>query len=265
MSSLSSLAMPDAPGAQPATPPASSPAAARPEPWLAALAGRFLVFEGPDGCGKSTQLANLVALAQNSGLTVASVREPGGTDIGERVRTILLDRESRMSLQTEMLLYMASRSQLVAERILPALERGEVVIADRFVASTYAYQGAGGGLPRADIDAVARVVLQQRAPDLTLIFDVDEQTALIRRRGLGAPKGRGKKPRSGFDLHEATLFDDRIESRETEFHRRVRASYLEQAAADPAHVAVIDARGTPEQVWKLTTTELGRRFGPKSQ
>ncbi|MDX2016171.1 MAG: dTMP kinase [Planctomycetota bacterium] len=255
--------MPDAPGNPSATPPAIPSAGQPPEPWLAALAGKFLVFEGPDGCGKSTQLANLVALAQNSGLTVASVREPGGTDIGERVRTILLDRESRMSLQTEMLLYMASRSQLVAERILPALERGEVVIADRFVASTYAYQGAGGGLPRADIDAVARVVLQQRAPDLTLIFDVDEQTALIRRRGLGgggALKGRGKKPRSGFDLHEATLFDDRIESRETEFHRRVRASYLEQAAADPAHIAVIDARGTPEQVWKLTTAELGKRF-----
>lgn len=233
-------------------------AASQPAPaWLAKLAGRFLVFEGPDGSGKSTQMKRLVALLAAHGMPVCEVREPGGTDVGERIRQILLDKnQSEMALRCEMLLYMASRAQLVQTRIAPALGRGEVVIADRFVSSTIAYQGAAGGLPREEIDAVTGVACGAVRPDVILIFDVDEQTA-AQRAGIIAAPAKGKRA----DAASGSLFADRMEDRSREFRRKVRESYLAQAREEPSRHAIIDASKKADDVWLALTRVLQQRLG----
>jgi dTMP kinase len=228
--------------------------------WLNHLRGVFLAFEGPDGSGKSTQLRRLIELCTTGGgagggagggLTVCEVREPGGSQVGEQIRQVLLNPSNEMSLRCEMLLYMASRNQLVEERIKPGLSKGHLVIADRFVSSTYAYQGAGGGIPAEEIRAVANVATQGTFPDLVLLFDVDQVTAARRTKGV---EKVGKK-KSGGTLSN-TLFDDRIEQRGSDFHERVRQGYLAQAKADPARHLVIDATKTPDQVWEATVAGL---------
>lgn len=227
--------------------PTPHPAPDAPPPsWLGALAGRFLVFEGPDGSGKSTQLRRFVALAHRAGLAVCEAREPGGTRVGERIRQILLDPlHQEMALRCEMMLYMASRAQLVEETIRPALHRRELVVADRFVASTLAYQGAAGGLPIDEIIAVARAACGVPGtagacwPDLTVIFDVDEATAQSRLSPLL----------------------DRMEGKGQEFHRKVRQGYLDQARRDPQAYAVIDARADEDHVAADLLALLGARLG----
>lgn len=196
--------------------------------FLRGLAGRFIVFEGPDGSGKSTQFRRLSEACVAAGVSVCEVREPGGTPTGERIREALLDRKlTGMTVRCEMLLYMASRAELVERRIMPALLKGELVLADRFVASTLAYQGAAGGLPLSDIAAVARVATRGLLPDLNLIFDIDEIAA-----------GKRLSP-----------LLDRMEAKGAEFHRAVRKGYLDQARQDPTHYAVVDASRTPDEVW----------------
>ncbi len=208
--------------------------------WMNALRGRFLVFDGPDGSGKSTQLARFVAMLESHGLGVCEVREPGGTHIGEQIRDCLLAHShEEMSVTCEMLLYMASRAQLVEQKIRPSLARGEVVVADRFVSSTLAYQGTAGGLRREDILEVARIACQGVTPDLTIIFDVDEDTAARRLSPLL----------------------DRMEAKGRAFHARVRQGYLEQAREDPEHVAVIDATRDPETVFADLLDLLRTRLG----
>jgi dTMP kinase len=199
--------------------------------WSDRLRGRFLAFEGPDGSGKSTQIARLQTWAQERGLPLTLVREPGGTAVGERIRQILLDPiHGEMTVRCEMLLYMASRSQLVEERVKPALAQGSCVISDRFVGSTLAYQGAAGGMSEAEIRAVAQVAIGGRWPDLTVLFDVDTDTAMQRLSPLL----------------------DRMEGKGAAFHRRVREGYLEQARRDPRGHLVIDASRSPDEV----TTQL---------
>jgi dTMP kinase len=155
------------------------------------------------------------------------VRDPGTTRIGERIRAILLDPEhGEMAMRAEMLLYMAARAQLMAEVILPALNAGKIVISDRFVSSTLAYQLGGDGLTSDDIRGVAEVAISRRWPDLTLILDMPPQTALAR-------VGRAK---------------DRIEQRPMAYHEQVRKNYLAQAQADPKHYRLLSAQGTIEQV-----------------
>lgn len=224
--------------------------------WPGQLAGRFLVFEGPDGSGKSTQFRRLLALCEGAGVKVCEVREPGGTIIGERIRAILLDQAlDHMALRCEMMLYMASRAQLVEQRIQPALGARHLVLADRFVSSTYAYQGAAGGLPAEEIRAVAEVAIRGAHPDLVIVFDVDEVTAARRTKGLEKGAGRAGKTESGPTLG---LFDDRIEQRGNEFQRKVRQSYLDQAKADPGHHLVIDASRGPDEVWAALLAGLER-------
>lgn len=217
--------------------------ARQPPHSLDRLRGRFLVFEGPDGSGKSTQLRRLEAMLKDAGIAVVAVREPGGTAAGEAIREVLLDhRQAHMDVRCEMLLYMASRAQLVAERIAPALSRGEVVLADRFVASTLAYQGAAGGLSEADILAVARVVTHgakpHARPDLTIVFDVDEATAAGR---LG-------------------LLLDRMEAKGAAFHAKVRAGYLDLVTAHPDTYARVDATADEHAVFQRLLTLLTERF-----
>jgi dTMP kinase len=225
---------------------ASSP----PDPstaWLPRLAGKFLVFDGPDGSGKSTQLARFAAECHARAVPFVPDRDPGGTPVGERIRAVLLSRDNEgMSLRCEMLLYMASRAELVARHIRPALEAGKLVLADRFVSSTLAYQGAAGGLPEAEIRAAADVATEGLWPDATILFDVDTQTAAARMTG------KAPGPQADPTL---SLFADRIESRGAAFHARVRAGYLAQADADPSHYIVIVATRSPDEVW---TSLLGR-------
>lgn len=208
--------------------------------WLPSLAGRFIVFEGPDGSGKTTQFKRFAATARQARLEVTEVREPGGTAIGERVREILLDHAHHdMSLVCEMLLYMSSRAQLVEQVIRPRLAARHLVIADRFVSSTLAYQGAAGGIPEADIQAVARIATAGLVPDLIVVFDVDVQTAAKRLSPLL----------------------DRMEAKGTEFHTRVRESYLAQARNDPLRHLVIDATRTEDEVWRTLMERMPERLG----
>ena len=184
------------------------------------LRGKFIAFEGPDGSGKSTQMARLAKFARSHGLTVVEVREPGGTSVGEQIRGVLLDpANTDMTVLCEMMLYMASRSQLVEQIVAPALDRGDLVLADRFVASTCAYQGTAGGLAMREILEVAAVATRHRMPDLNVIFDVDEATAAKRLNPLL----------------------DRMEQKGAEFHRRVRDGYQKLASEDPRHFILIDA------------------------
>lgn len=196
------------------------------------FAGRFLVLEGNDGAGKTTHVGLLRERLEESGKEVVLVREPGGTDVGERVRTIILDPTlTSMCVQTELFLFMACRAQLVARVIRPALERGAWVISDRFLYSTIVYQGLAGGLPEEDIRAVANVAIGTVRPDATIVLDIPVAETMVRTGG-----GR-----------------DRMENKGESFLRMVREGYLNLAATD-ASATVIDATKSREvvarQVWE---------------
>lgn len=217
--------------------------------WLTRLRGRFLVFDGPDGSGKSTQMHRLLDMAERAGVKVCHVREPGGTAIGEAIRRVLLDPDYEpMDVRCEMLLYMASRAQLVAERITPALGRGELVLADRFISSTLAYQGTAGGVAMTDIRKVGEIAVGASWPDLTIVFDVDEHVAEARMN----PLLRGR---------EFAADKDRMEAKGAAFHRRVRQGYLDQAKLDPERYAVLDASGEADAVFEAVKATLARSFG----
>jgi dTMP kinase len=201
--------------------------AAADDAWMRSLGGRFLVFDGPDGSGKSTQFRRFSDRARAAGVDVVEVREPGGTAIGEKVRAILLDpANAEMTTRTEMLLYMASRAQLFEQRIAPAIAAGSLVLADRFVSSTLAYQGTAGGIAEREILAVGEVATGNRWPDLTVVFDVPTEVALRRLSPLL----------------------DRMEQKGAEFHGRVRAGYLAQARRWPERYEVVDSGVGPDEV-----------------
>ena len=206
--------------------------------WLARLAGRFIVFDGPDGCGKTTQARRVADAARAAGLVVCPVRDPGGTTIGEQVRQVLLSTaNSEMDVRCELLLYMASRAQLVAEHVAPALKRGELVLADRFISSTLAYQGAAGGVSIDDIIRTGHLAVGECWPDLVVIFDVDESTAAGR---------LSDQP-------------DRMEQKNAEFHRAVRQGFLDQARADAARHLLIDATDDRDAVYGRLMRGLEQR------
>ncbi|MHC4217611.1 MAG: dTMP kinase [Planctomycetota bacterium] len=203
------------------------------------LGGRFVVFDGPDGSGKTTQFRRFADHCRTAGLTVCEVREPGGTFVGEQIRAVLLDPANHaMSLRCEMMLYMASRAQLVEETIQPAMLRGELVLADRFVSSTLAYQGTAGGMSRDEILTVGRVAIPTTWPDLVVVFDVDEQIAGTRLNPLL----------------------DRMEQRGVEFHARVRRGFLEQAQAEPDRYLVVDASSDADSVFTALLEGLQQRL-----
>ncbi len=211
------------------------------DPWIRRLAGRFIVFDGPDGSGKTTQFNRFAAHCRGAGLAVCEVREPGGTPIGEQIRAVLLDpRNAEMSLRCEMMLYMASRAQLVEQTIAPARRRGDLVLADRFISSTLAYQGTAGGMSADEILAVGRVAVHDHWPDLTVIFDVDERVAARRLNPLL----------------------DRMELKGVDFHRRVRQGFLEQAGGDPERFLVVDAADGEDGVFGRLLDGLRAHFRP---
>ena len=204
------------------------------------LRGKFIVFDGGEGCGKSTQARLLRERLERDGVPVLPVHDPGATRIGEMIRAILLNPENNdMAMRCEMLLYMASRAQMMVEKILPALAEGKAVVSDRFVSSTLAYQLGGDGLTAAEIRQTAEIAIKGRWPDLTLIFDLPVEASLARVR----PKFTlfPDDPAAGLDL-------DRIEQRSLEYHDLVRRNYLDQVKADPKRYRVINAQRSIEQV-----------------
>jgi dTMP kinase len=195
------------------------------------LSGKFIVLDGPDGCGKSTQSKLLSEWIKAQGITVAGFRDPGTTHIGEKIRDILLDTaHEKMTVNTEMLLYMAARAQLWAEQIAPALEKGDCVIMDRWISSTCAYQGYAGMLGVENVLKVAQYSLKRIWPDLTIILDVDTDTA---------------EKRMDRQL-------DRMEQKGKEFHTKVREGFLKLADFGQ-DVIIIDAVQSIEEVHNLIT------------
>ena len=199
-----------------------------------AAQGRFIVFEGPDGAGKSLQATRLADRLRANGRAVTLTREPGGTRLGEQVRQILLDPGPvARGPVADALLFNAARSQLVPEVIRPALARGEVVICDRYATSTMAYQGYGSGVDRGVLATIEAWATGGLRPDLVIVCDVPVEVGLARRdAGVAA---------------ELTRFED-SERHDFGFHERVRAGYLEMAAQDPEHWVVLDGSGTPDAV-----------------
>jgi dTMP kinase len=194
---------------------------------VTSISGKFIVFDGGEGCGKSTQAQLLKQVFEKAGSRVLLVRDPGSTTIGEMIRAILLNPENdQMSMRCEMLLYMAARAQMMKEIILPALESGAVVISDRFVSSTLAYQLGGDGLTKNEIEETGEMAIKGRWPDLTIILDMPPEHSMARVK-------RAK---------------DRIELRPPEYHLQVRKNYLAQAAEMPDRYRVIAADRTLEQV-----------------
>lgn len=198
--------------------------------------GLFITFEGVEGAGKTTQMDRVEARLKSAGLPVFRTREPGGTAIGERIRSVLLASEnSGMDPLTELFLIEAARAQLVRERLRPEIEAGNVVLCDRFTDATLAYQGYGRGMDLALIERLNDTATAGLRPDLTLLLDCPVETGFerIRRRSAGTTWGSGP---------------DRMESESRGFHERVRQGYLLLAAASPDRVRVVDSTGDVEEV-----------------
>ena len=212
--------------------------------------GLFITFEGSEGCGKSTQVQRLAARLERDGRPFLLTREPGGTAIGEKIRHLLqfAPESAAMFPETEVLLFEASRSQLVRETIRPARERGELVISDRFLDSTTVYQGVARKLDAATVEQLNRFAVGDCRPDVTIILDVDVATArarMLRRvRPVTAP--------------------DRMEQEPVEFYERVCAAYRDLAAREPERVHLVDGSRSADEIesdiWKLIEAKLGRRI-----
>jgi len=222
------------------------------------LHGKFMVLDGPDGAGKSTQRDRLATVLSAAGYDPVLCRDPGGTVIGDRIRSELLHHDlSTMDVHCETLLFMASRAQLVAEIIRPALAAGHTVLCDRFVTSTCAYQGAAGFDPRSVIE-LARFAIGDCWPDATIVVDVEPGQGFQRIGRKAHHAGR----RRGREEGGATLFDgvrpDAMEARSLEFHRRVRELYLEAPTYYPRPVVVVDGHAAADVVHQQILEALAR-------
>jgi dTMP kinase len=209
--------------------------------WAEAMRrGKLITFEGIDGCGKSTQMRLLGQYLTERGVGVVSTREPGGTELGRKVRSALLDGAAgSVEPLAELLLYAADRAQHVRRVILPALGLGKVVLSDRFYDATTVYQGYARGFDLDLVNQLNELATGGLKPDLTLLFDLDVETGLKRtwERG-GAANGTATQP-------------DRLDQEPVEFHERVRKAYLEIAALEPQRFRVIPAAGPVEETFNL--------------
>ena len=203
------------------------------------MTGLFITFEGGDGSGKSTQVALLTEWLHSEGREVEHSREPGGTELGGELRNIVLHRKGHISPRAEALLYAADRAHNIATKVRPALERGAIVIQDRYLDSSVAYQGAGRVLGASEVRDLSMWATEGLLPDLTVLLDLDAEV--------------GRERLAGRDVY------DRLESEKNDFHERVRAGYLALAEAEPERFLVIDAtvpvesisRGIRERVSQL--------------
>ena len=190
--------------------------------------GLFITFEGPDGCGKTTQMKLLAEYFTKNGKEVVLTREPGGKGLGEKVREILLNYDGEVSDRCESFLFLADRAQNIDIIVNPAVKQGKIVLCDRHIDSTVAYQGYGRGLDIERINMLNNLATNGKKPDLTFVFDVDVETSMKR---VGKEK-------------------DRMESAGVEFHNRVRQGYLELAKQEPQRIKVIDATKSIEEIHK---------------
>lgn len=194
------------------------------------MSGFFITLEGPDGCGKSTQIAPLADYLRSKGRSVFTTREPGGTAISDQVRQILMAmKNTSMHPRTEILLFLSARAQLVEEVIRPHLASGDIVISDRYADSTLAYQGYGHGYDRELLRRLLEFATGGLQPDLTLLLDINAEDGLQRRQTGGGEWNR-------------------LDAYQLEFHRRVQAGYHDLAALEPARWVTLDAAQTPEMV-----------------
>jgi dTMP kinase len=206
--------------------------------------GKFISLEGGEGAGKSTLLAGLLQAIEQLGIRLVQTREPGGTQLGEAARAIVLDPAQRgLTAEAELLLMFASRAQLVREVIAPALDAGQWVLCDRFADASYAYQGGGRGQPVERIAELERWACDGLKPDLTLLLDLPIATGRARAAGRG----------------EA----DRIEVEADAFFERVRSTYRERAAAEPKRFRVLDASQSPADVLKAATQAIAELFASR--
>jgi dTMP kinase len=193
------------------------------------VAGLFITLEGGDGVGKSTQASLLESWLQSRGHSVVRTREPGGTDLGGEIRTMVLHRRGHIAPRAEALLYAADRAHHVATVVRPALERGAVVLQDRYLDSSVAYQGAGRVLASDEIRGLSLWAAEGLLPNLTILLDLDE--AASRQR-----------------LDRARTEYDRLEAEKSDFHARVRRGFLDLAAAEPERFLVVDASQTIDDI-----------------
>lgn len=201
------------------------------------MSGKFFVFEGIDGCGKTTQAEFLVTALEKRGLKTVHLREPGGTPIGEFIRGLLLDhREVEMAPWTEVFLFMASRAQLVADRLRPALQRGDTVVLDRYYYSTAAYQGAAGGIGVLEILDLSERVAKFDRPDRIFLLDLDPRIALQR---MGPAR-------------------DRLEARGLRYQEQVREGFVRIARSDKDRFRIIDASQPAAAIHKAVLAEVDR-------
>jgi dTMP kinase len=196
--------------------------------------GRFVSFEGIEGCGKTTQIDRLAKRWTAEGSSVLITREPGGTAVGEGIRRILLDSQTiHLTPEAELLLFYASRSQNIEEKIKPALARGEIVLCDRFSDASLAYQGYGRGLSLELIQRLTDLVCREYRPDVTMLLDIDPATGLERARRRNDSQAED---------------EGRFEGEDLDFYRRVRDGYLELAVRSPDRIRVVSGEGTVEEV-----------------
>jgi dTMP kinase len=195
----------------------------------------FVSFEGPDGAGKSTQVRLVAQILQQAGLAVVCTREPGGTPLGERVRSMLLDPgECAIVPRAEALLMTAARAQHVHDVIIPAINDGAIVLCDRYIDSTLAYQGAGRGLPVSELTALQHFATGLLQPDITFLLDLDPESGIMRRHDSGTPLNR-------------------LDQDDLAFHRRVREWYVQAAVQEPDRWVTVDA--------SLPEHEIATRIG----
>lgn len=206
------------------------------------MAGLFVVFEGADGTGKSTQVAAVAKVLRGAGHDVVVTREPGGSDVAETLRGVVLDPATQLDDMTETLLFAAARADHIAKTIMPALDAGKIVISDRFVGSSIAYQSAGRGVSQDAVADINRYATARLTPHLTVVLDLAETVAGTRRNERGAAV-------------------DRMESAPDGFQDAVRASFLSQAAASPENHLVIDAAQAPEDITGQLLAYLNTEHG----
>lgn len=204
--------------------------------------GIFITLEGGEGAGKSTQLAHVQQWLERSGWSVVVTREPGGTELGERIRSWLLgSRAGAVAPETELLLIFAARAEHLIKVIEPALASGKAILCDRFTDASYAYQGGGRGISPERIAVLEQWVQGARRPDLTLLLDLPVEIGLDRARQRSNP--------------------DRFEREAASFFERVRQAYLAMAAREPGRVRIVDAAQSTDQVKRQITNILEERFG----